>query len=66
MNNIIEVTKNRDSIMASQSIYCPVCGSKQYSPFDKIYTKTYECCVDCEKEEVLLNNSENIFRIIEA
>ena len=64
--NIIEVAKNRKEIMASQEIYCPVCGEKQFSPFDKLYTKAYNRCVDCENADILIEKSDNIFKIIDA
>ena len=64
MNNIIEVAENRDQIMASQNIYCPICSQKQFAPFDKLYTKTYGKCVDCSMPEEVEQNGENIFAIL--
>ncbi len=64
--DIIEVTKNRKEIMAAQNIYCPVCGERQFSVFDKLYTKAYDKCYMCDKdpEDELIRKSENIFSII--
>lgn len=62
--NIIETAKNRDEIMASQQIHCPRCGNKQFSPFDKLYTKAYDICVDCTEPEELELKGNNIFAII--
>jgi len=64
--NIVEVAKNCSEIMKSQSIYCPVCGEKQFSPLDKLFTKAYEKCIDCTPSDDLEGMSENIFRIIES
>ena len=66
MSNIIEVAKEKDLIMASQSIYCPLCGEKQFSPFDKLFTKAYDKCVDCTDADELEELSTNIFTIIEG
>lgn len=64
--NIIEVAKNRDEIMASYSVYCPLCGEKQFAPFDKLFVKAHERCIDCSTSEQIDTESENIFAIIEA
>ena len=66
MGNIIEVAKNRDKIMASQSVHCPICGEKQFSPFDKLYTSLNDKCVHCTNSEDVLKNSDNIFSLIEV
>lgn len=64
MSNIIEVAKNAKEIMASQKIYCHICGERQFSPFDKLYAMCYNTCVDCDTVDNVMDRSENIFRII--
>jgi len=66
MSNIIEVAKKRDEIMASQSIYCPICGEKQFSPFDKLYASLNDKCVSCTGAEDVEKNSNPVFSLIEA
>lgn len=64
--NIIEVAKNAKEIMASQNVYCHMCGEKQFSLFDKLYVSAYKICVMCDSEENVTKRSENIFSIIEG
>lgn len=63
-NKIIDAIKNKDTIMASQTIVCAECGDQQFSPFDKLYTYTYGQCYMCAPEDD--TKSDNIFAIIEA
>ena len=65
MNKIIEVAKNAKEIMSSPPITCS-CGEKWYSPFDKLYFAAYGKCTSCSSVDEALENSENIFAIIEA
>ena len=64
--NIIDLADIAGEIMASQKIFCPECQQKQFSPFDKLFTKAYDKCVDCTPAGELDDLSENIFAIIEA
>ena len=64
--NIAIVAEKHKEIMAAQDIYCPVCSQLQYSPFDKLYTKAYERCVDCSTEQEVADKSDNIFAIIDV
>lgn len=66
MNNIIDVAKDAKNIMASQKIYCHICGEKQFSPFDKLYSMCYNICVSCDTIENVMERSVNIFKIIEG
>jgi len=66
MGDIIEIAKKRDEIMTSQFIYCPECGEKQFSPFDKLYTSLNDKCVDCSDEDEVFSHSNNIFEILES
>ena len=67
MNNIIKVAQDKDKILkAKHKTKCPVCGLKQISPFDKLYTETYEQCIDCCSAEVVKENSINIFKLTES
>ena len=63
--NIIEVARNRDEIMAGQCVMCPICVEKQFSPFDKLYTKLTDKCVDCSDEFEVEKNSAIVFNLIE-
>ena len=65
--NIIEVAEQAKELMQSQKTYCPICGEKQFAPFDKLYVVTYGNCVSCETDiDKLMDNSENIFAIINS
>jgi hypothetical protein len=65
--NIVQVAQNAKEIMASQNIYCHICGEKQFSPFDKLYVSAYSACVMCtDTVEDVEKRSENIFAIIEG
>jgi len=64
--NILDLIDIRDEIVASQKIFCPVCHQKQFSPFDKLFTKAYDKCVDCTPAQELDDLSGNIFSIVEA
>lgn len=65
MNKIIEVAKNAKEITkSSHEVFCPWCNEKQWSIFDKFYTKSYGSCVDCEDTEKLTKRSEDIFNLI--
>ena len=66
MNNIVSVAKNALEIISDQGAYCPQCNTKQWSPFDKLYTRAYSKCVDCSTVEEIEQNGINIFAIIEA
>jgi len=66
MKNIIEIAGKRDEIMKSQHIYCPVCGQKQFSPFDKLFSSLNDKCIDCSDDANIAKQSEHIFAIIEA
>lgn len=65
--NIIELAQKRDEIMAAQDIYCPLCGQRQFSPFDKLFTKYMDKCVDCtDMAEDIVAIGNQIFQIIEG
>jgi uncharacterized protein (DUF983 family) len=66
MSNILDVAKNAKEIMGDLNIKCPTCGQKQYSPFDKLFTKAYDKCVDCTPVSELEEQSDNIFALVEA
>ncbi len=63
--NIIDVSFRKDEILQlKHEVFCPICNSKQFSPFDKLYTECYETCIDCEKEDLLEKRGEIIFKIL--
>jgi uncharacterized protein (DUF983 family) len=64
--NIIDVAKKRDEIMASLIIHCPICGEKQFSPFDKLYVSAYETCVMCDTADNVEQRGDNIFSIVNS
>lgn len=67
MNKIIEVAKNIKEILKAEHITnCPICSEKQWSPFDKLYTETYDKCIDCSNEVEIEEKSKNIFKLIET
>jgi len=64
MKNLYETIKNIDEIKASQNIFCPECGEKQFAILDKLYCNTYGICIDCEDVDLLEEKSEQIFQIL--
>lgn len=63
--NIIEVAENAKEIAADQDVYCPRCGEKQFSIFDKLYACAYDMCVTCETDvDEYTRRGENILEII--
>ena len=62
--NIIEVAQKSDEIAHRQDVYCPLCQSRQYAVFDKLYTVAYEKCIVCSTPEELDKKSGNIFAMI--
>lgn len=64
MSNIFAVAEKRSKIMAAQNIYCPSCNGKQFSPFDKLFTKAYDICADCIDAKKLDKLSDNIFALL--
>ena len=61
-NNLIYVLDNHKKIAKRQDVYCPKCGEKQFSVFDKLYTVAFGECYSCAPDDI---NSENILRIAE-
>ena len=67
MNNIVKVAQDKDKILKAKHLTkCSLCGQKQWSPFDKLYTETYEQCADCCSAETVKENSVNIFKLLES
>lgn len=64
--NIIEVAERRDEIMADQDVCCPICEVRQFSLFDKLFTRAYDECADCNSDvhEEYVRKGSNILEII--
>jgi len=65
MNNIIAVARDKEQILAPNTVArCSVCSERYYSPFDKLYVAAYGKGACCSTEEEFDELSENIFRIL--
>lgn len=65
--SILEVAKDVEGIMAEKDLKCPVCGDTQYAPYDKLFTKAYNECPDCnsDEHEEYLRKGTNILKLLE-
>ncbi len=65
MNNIIAVARDKEKILATHTAACcPACGSRWFSPFDKLFVAAYGKCTTCSTEAEVTQLSANIFRIL--
>lgn len=68
MNKLLWVAESKDQILTvNHKVFCPVCGDRFFSAFDKLYIEAYGTCYVCDNsdKETLELQSDNIFSILE-
>lgn len=62
---IMDAIENKAEILKfDNKVFCPICGERFFSPFDKLYIHSYGKCAGCSTDEEIEALSDNIFAIL--